>query len=242
MSMEKLTIENAPIGTKAPSITGGYWEKVERGWKWSTGATFQRPGGDWTGELVPPAQVQAHQQKAEGKGVCMREEFEKVFRKPDCIEWNGEYYEGDGEAEEHEWHARMQSAQLGAWQAATALQADRIAALEAQRTAYLDGTCVCPHSTAGSASHYPGCPQRQAERVRELEAQIQVFRMLTLFARNRIGWDEEEENAWHKSAEVALSATAREPAYTHTEVGVKFSPVEAGYDVTFYEEKGGIPK
>lgn len=22
------------------------------GWKWCTGATFPRPGGDWTGELI----------------------------------------------------------------------------------------------------------------------------------------------------------------------------------------------
>lgn len=50
----KLTLENAPIGTKAPAIMGGHWIKVERGWKWCSGSTFPRPGGDWTGELIAP--------------------------------------------------------------------------------------------------------------------------------------------------------------------------------------------
>lgn len=53
---EQLTLESAPLGTKAPAIGGGHWVKVERGWKWATGATFPRPGGDWTGVLVPPGQ------------------------------------------------------------------------------------------------------------------------------------------------------------------------------------------
>lgn len=44
----------APIGTKAPAIGGGYWIKVKLGWKWTNGATFPCPGGDWTGELIPP--------------------------------------------------------------------------------------------------------------------------------------------------------------------------------------------
>jgi len=35
-----------PIGTKAYSATGGHWIKTEKGWKWCTGATFPRPGGD----------------------------------------------------------------------------------------------------------------------------------------------------------------------------------------------------
>jgi hypothetical protein len=50
----KLTLENAPLGTRAPAIGGGYWERVEQGWKWCTGATFPRPGGDWNGMLFPP--------------------------------------------------------------------------------------------------------------------------------------------------------------------------------------------
>ena len=50
----KLTLESAPIGTKAPAFMGGHWIKTERGWKWSSGATFPRPGGDWTGELIAP--------------------------------------------------------------------------------------------------------------------------------------------------------------------------------------------
>lgn len=44
-----------PIGTKAKAQGGGYWIKNERGWKWCNGATFPRPGGDWTGEVsLPP--------------------------------------------------------------------------------------------------------------------------------------------------------------------------------------------
>lgn len=54
--MGKLTINNAPIGTKAPSCIGGYWIKTERGWKWNTGSTFPCPGGDWSGELILPTE------------------------------------------------------------------------------------------------------------------------------------------------------------------------------------------
>jgi hypothetical protein len=41
-----------PIGTKAHAINGGYWERVERGWKWCTGATFPTPGGDAVGACI----------------------------------------------------------------------------------------------------------------------------------------------------------------------------------------------
>lgn len=51
-----LTLENAPIGTKAPAITGGYWERTNSGWKWCTGSTFPSPGGDWNGQLIAPEQ------------------------------------------------------------------------------------------------------------------------------------------------------------------------------------------
>jgi hypothetical protein len=53
------TLENAPLGTRAPAIGGGHWIKVERGWKWHAGSTFPRPGGDWTGELIAPVAVDA---------------------------------------------------------------------------------------------------------------------------------------------------------------------------------------
>lgn len=43
-----------PIGTKARAGGGGYWIKNERGWKWCTGATFPRPGGDWDGMVSLP--------------------------------------------------------------------------------------------------------------------------------------------------------------------------------------------
>ncbi|MEN2425966.1 hypothetical protein AA0N74_07990 [Chromobacterium vaccinii] len=53
-----LNIENAPIGTKAPAIMGGYWYRTDRGWKWNgpegSGGTFPRPGGDWNGDLIAP--------------------------------------------------------------------------------------------------------------------------------------------------------------------------------------------
>jgi len=50
----KLTIENAPIGTIAPSVIGGHWVKTPCGWQSLGGSTFPTPGGDWGGELIPP--------------------------------------------------------------------------------------------------------------------------------------------------------------------------------------------
>jgi hypothetical protein len=35
-----------PLGTKAHAVMGGYWIKVERGWKWCNGDTFPTPGAD----------------------------------------------------------------------------------------------------------------------------------------------------------------------------------------------------
>lgn len=52
----ELTLENAPIGTKAPAISGGNWVRTERGWTWCTGSTFPRPGGDWNGQLIAPVE------------------------------------------------------------------------------------------------------------------------------------------------------------------------------------------
>lgn len=48
------SLESYPLGTKARAIGGGYWIKVERGWKWCTGATFPKPGGDWDGTVSLP--------------------------------------------------------------------------------------------------------------------------------------------------------------------------------------------
>lgn len=50
----------APIGTLAPAFNGGAWLKTVHGWQWNghtatPGSTFPRPGGDWMGELIPPA-------------------------------------------------------------------------------------------------------------------------------------------------------------------------------------------
>lgn len=52
--MDDIDLEDAPLGTKAISFGGGYWIKVESGWKWHTGDTFPRPGGDWNGYLILP--------------------------------------------------------------------------------------------------------------------------------------------------------------------------------------------
>jgi hypothetical protein len=41
-----------PLGTKAHACTGGYWIKVKSGWKWSTGDTFPRPGGNAVGKCI----------------------------------------------------------------------------------------------------------------------------------------------------------------------------------------------
>lgn len=55
---KKMDISNVPIGTFAPSFTGGGWYKTPRGWKWgvpgASGSTFPRPGGDWDGRLIEP--------------------------------------------------------------------------------------------------------------------------------------------------------------------------------------------
>ncbi|BAQ49462.1 hypothetical protein Maq22A_1p36260 (plasmid) [Methylobacterium aquaticum] len=60
MAGERLTA--APIGTKAPSITGGLWCRVAAGWQWNghlppaagRGGIYPRPGGDWDGRLIYP--------------------------------------------------------------------------------------------------------------------------------------------------------------------------------------------
>jgi hypothetical protein len=49
-----LTLDNAPIGTRAPAIDGGHWTRTAAGWKWCSGSTFPTPGGDWNGKLIAP--------------------------------------------------------------------------------------------------------------------------------------------------------------------------------------------
>jgi len=53
-----VTLESAPLGTKAPSRDGGAWCKTQRGWKWGgpagNGSTLPRPGADWDGRLLVP--------------------------------------------------------------------------------------------------------------------------------------------------------------------------------------------
>jgi hypothetical protein len=40
------------MGTKAHAFNGGYWIRVQRGWKWFSGDTFPRPGGDACGACI----------------------------------------------------------------------------------------------------------------------------------------------------------------------------------------------
>lgn len=48
-------IDEYPAGTKFRAITGGYWIKQENGfYKWCTGASFPRVGGDWDGTVMIP--------------------------------------------------------------------------------------------------------------------------------------------------------------------------------------------
>lgn len=55
---QPLTVENAPVGTRAPALMGGHWYRVQHGWKWNgpdgNGGVFPRPGGDWMGNLIGP--------------------------------------------------------------------------------------------------------------------------------------------------------------------------------------------
>lgn len=43
-----------PLGTKFKALMGGYWVRVERGFKWFTGSTFPNVGGDWSGDVQLP--------------------------------------------------------------------------------------------------------------------------------------------------------------------------------------------
>lgn len=48
-------INDYPIGTKYPSLNGGYWIKTgSNHFKWCTGSTFPSVGGDWNGKVIPP--------------------------------------------------------------------------------------------------------------------------------------------------------------------------------------------
>ena len=64
--MSLLTVDRPwrdyPLGTKAHACTGGWWTRVERGWRWgSRGDVFPTPGGDACGRCielpVPGAEV-----------------------------------------------------------------------------------------------------------------------------------------------------------------------------------------
>lgn len=57
-------LQDVPLGTKATAIGGGHWVKVDLGWdetawKWHVGSTFPRPGADWDGCLILPAEHQS---------------------------------------------------------------------------------------------------------------------------------------------------------------------------------------
>lgn len=40
-----------PIGTLFKALMGGYWIRLNSGFKWCNGSTFPNVGGDWTGEV-----------------------------------------------------------------------------------------------------------------------------------------------------------------------------------------------
>lgn len=54
-----------PIGTKAWAVTGGYWIRMTRGWKWCTGDTFPTPGGDSDGTVTIPSAQETEKVLAE---------------------------------------------------------------------------------------------------------------------------------------------------------------------------------
>ena len=45
------SLKKYPLGSKFRAINGGYWEKVENGFKWCTGDIFPNLGGDWDGTV-----------------------------------------------------------------------------------------------------------------------------------------------------------------------------------------------
>lgn len=59
-----------PMGTRAYAFDGGYWQRVEHGWKWQNGSTFPTPGASAYEVAVPaaptpPASVEPVSQDAE---------------------------------------------------------------------------------------------------------------------------------------------------------------------------------
>jgi len=99
-------------------------------------------------EATKAAQVQAHQQKTEGKRVCMREKFEKVFPVPEDVLRDSVqgYISNDAYNPTACIAANLQKARLQAWQAATALQAERVRELER----LLNDSCCHSHGEAFS--------------------------------------------------------------------------------------------
>lgn len=58
MPLPALDLETAPIGSKALCEGGGFWCRVQRGWKWNgpdgNGRTLPAPGDGWTGNITAP--------------------------------------------------------------------------------------------------------------------------------------------------------------------------------------------
>lgn len=48
-----------PVGTKAHALSGGYWIKTARGWRWGAkgGSTFPTPGADAYVVTEPGAEI-----------------------------------------------------------------------------------------------------------------------------------------------------------------------------------------
>lgn len=110
---EPLTLENAPLGTKAPAFNGGHWERVEHGWKWCTGSTFPRPGGDWNGNLIAPEVAGATDA---GKDEQNRREAENAA----FFNW----WKDSGHADDPTYTLTMENCAHSVWQARAELAAE----------------------------------------------------------------------------------------------------------------------
>lgn len=69
-----------PLGTKAHSIMGGHWVRVQNGWKWHCGSTFPTPGGEAVGQCIelPPEETKMKASELEIKYLdcCLPDYFQ----------------------------------------------------------------------------------------------------------------------------------------------------------------------
>ena len=161
------------------------------------------------------AQVKAHQQKAEGKGVCMREEFEKVFPVDKDIyfsEGEGWYRSKDGAMASRGASGILNNRFVG-WQAATALQAERVRELEealAELQRKYDAENE-PDCYSEDGDYWFDCPNDielvEGKKVGDRFCLLGGFHALPIQFRVTKAPDDESDDY---EVEQALSATARE--------------------------------